>query len=241
MRITCAITVLLLSYASFAHGEETPWQKVGIPDPLNVLFWVFAISAFVIAASVYYKDHIGMRAKKLAFICIAAPIMLGVIYLAGTTIYLNIKSVTGGPVHWHADYEVWACGRSYELMDPEDLSNKVGSEAVHEHNDNRMHVEGIIFSMEDASIGEFFEAVGGEMAGGSLSLPTPEGIKEWKDGNFCSGMPAKWYMFVNSVESNEWGGHIIAPYPDVPPGDRIKLVFTEKPAQQISAGQFEVP
>ena len=104
MRITCAITVLLLSYASFAHGEETPWQKVGIPDPLNVLFWVFAISAFVIAASVYYKDHIGMRAKKLAFICIAAPIMLGVIYLAGTTIYLNINSVTRWPVPLHPPF-----------------------------------------------------------------------------------------------------------------------------------------
>src|SRR3989344_3063577 len=241
MRITYVIALLLLSSVAFAHGQATPWQRLGIPEPNDVLFYVFAVFAFFVAFSVYYKNHMGAHAKKLVFACIAVPIVLGLAYLATTTIYLNLVSATGGPVHWHADYEVWACGSSYELMDPEDFSNKVGSEAVHEHNDNRMHIEGILLNMDEASIGAFFETVGDDMIPESLSLPTTEGTKEWTNGDLCNDVPGKWHMFVNGIESGEWGEHVIAPHSDVPPGDRIKLVFTEKPADQINTQQFEVP
>lgn len=110
------------------------------------------------------------------------PVLFGLILLivvgttltiSGATVYLNVKSATGGPVHWHADVEYWACGNELELRDPRGaLSNKIGTPTLHEHNDKRIHLEGVPVTLpEDASLGKFMQVVGGEVSKNSLIVP----------------------------------------------------------------------
>ena len=235
------IALLLIVPITFSHGPMSAWERLGIYDPVNILILSSTISGLFILFSLLYRNKMGVDAKKIAFIFISVPIMAGTLYISGATVYQNIASVTGGPVHWHADYEIWACGQKYELADPSGLENRVGTPTVHEHNDNRIHIEGVLLDLEDASLHEFFESAGGEFTGDTLAMPTNAGLIRWTNGDLCSNRPARWYMFVNSVMNDKMGEYIISPYPDVPPGDKIKLVFTEKLPEQINSDLFEVP
>jgi hypothetical protein len=93
--------------------------------------------------------------------------------ISAATVYLNVKSATGGPVHWHADFEIWACGNEIELRDPTGfLSNKIGTATYHEHNDKRVHLEGVPVDLPyDASLGKFMNVVGGQVNGNTLVVP----------------------------------------------------------------------
>jgi hypothetical protein len=87
-------------------------------------------SAIALMVLVIITALIKDRAPKLKlplFILIAGITIFSTLYMAGSTIYVNNKSDSGGPVHWHADMEIWACGNELELRDPyEFLSNKTG-------------------------------------------------------------------------------------------------------------------
>ncbi len=50
--------------------------------------------------------------KLFLFWGMVIPIIFTTLYLAGATVIINQQSVTGGPVHWHADYEIYVCGES---------------------------------------------------------------------------------------------------------------------------------
>lgn len=244
MRNACKPFVMFLLLAAFAlaHGAEGgTWEKLGIPDPVGFLALGAIVSGFFVIASVYYRSRMGEHAKKLSFVLIAIPVVTSTLYMSAATVHLNLQSVTGGPVHWHADYEIWVCGEEHELIDPEGLANRVGTPTVHEHNDNRIHIEGVLLDLEEASLQEYFESIGGDFDGASMSIPTDEGLKGWENGDHCNGLPARWYVFVNEQLKEDGQEHVIAPYPTVPPGDMIKLVFTEKPAGNINPALFEVP
>lgn len=235
------LILLLLVPVATAHGDVSVWDRLGIIDPLAVVLWASVISGLFIFFSLHHQKRMGGHAKKIAFLLIIMPVAAATLYLGGSTLYLNLASATGGPVHWHADYEVWACGEKYELMAPEGLENRVGTPTVHEHGDNRMHIEGVLLDKSEASLHEFFESTGGEFTGDSLRIITDEGMKGWTNGDLCNGKPARWHVFVNGKLSEEADMYIIAPYPDVPPGDRIKIVFSEKPPDKINPDLFEVP
>ncbi len=112
------------------------------------------------------------KLKKPLFISIAAVVVGTTLTIAGGTVYLNIRSASGGPVHWHADMEIWACGNELNLRDPTGLSNKIGTPTLHEHNDKRIHLEGVPVNMPyDASLGKFMDVVGGELSGKTLVVP----------------------------------------------------------------------
>src|SRR3990170_2868404 len=105
-------------------------------------------------------------------------------------LYINTNSLTGGPVHWHAQFEIWICGEKVELVNPTGLSNKVGTEMLHEHNDDFIHIEGVVHDFEDINLHAFFEAAGGEFMKDSLMIPTNEGSVEVKNGDTCpNGQP----------------------------------------------------
>jgi hypothetical protein len=53
------------------------------------------------------------------------------------------------------------------------------------------------------------------------------------EGDFCNEKPAKLYVFVNGNLIEAPSAYVIAPYEKVPPGDRIKIVFTEKALEEI--------
>lgn len=243
MRITHVMLAFLaiLPSAAFAQFAEEVWYDLGLIDPLVPIAWASVVSGFFILASVYYRKHMGEHAKKIAFVAIAIPIIIATAYLSGSTVYLNLRSATGGPIHWHADYEVWACGVQHDLVDPTGLENRVGPPLLHEHNDNRIHVEGVPLHLEDVTLGQFFRAVGGSFDSEGLSFPTNQGVKTWKNGDLCNGSPAKWYTFVDGVLTENGYNHVYAPYSTVPPGNFIKIVFSEKQPGSINTKIFEVP
>lgn len=121
-------------------------------------------------------DHLRMP----LFLMIAFTIIVSTGTLFGSTIYLNTKSDSGGPVHWHADFEAWACGVQLELRDPSGfLSNKIGTPTLHEHDDQRIHLEGVVVDKdEDATLGKFMRVVGGSISNVAMTIPLTEGILE---------------------------------------------------------------
>lgn len=119
------------------------------------------------------------KKKKLKlpiFILMLITIVGTTLTISGATVYLNVKSATGGPVHWHADVEFWACGNELELRDPTGfLSNKIGTATLHEHDDKRIHLEGVPVDLpHDASLGKFMDVVGGEISPGAMLIPMNE-------------------------------------------------------------------
>ena len=134
---------------------------------------------FITIASLFAnKKH--KYLKKPLFFMIVFVIMVGTGTLFGSTIYLNVKSDSGGPVHWHADIEFWACDVQLELRNPSGfLSNKIGTSTLHEHNDQRIHLEGVVVDDSvDATVGKFMRVIGGGISNQSLNVPLADSILE---------------------------------------------------------------
>lgn len=192
---------------------------------------IFLIILVVIAALVRRPNNL---VKWLLFSSMVLIISVNTLYLAGATVYKNQRSETGGPVHWHADYQIWNCGREIELKNPEGFSNKVGTELVHEHNDNRMHIEGVILNLDDSTPSHFFESLGGSMSNTHLRVPTEEGVVTMENGQNCpDGKTGILQVFVYKTEGGtvsqtkleEPQNYRITQTGNVPPGDCLIFEF----------------
>ncbi len=237
--ISFALSALGLANFGFAHGEGekmSAWARLGIPDPNQIILFSGIIIFLAIFSALLFRKHLRDGHKKVLFAIIAVVAIIGTLYLAGATVYLNQKSWSHGPVHWHADFEIQACGEHIDLVDPEGLQNYVGDATVHEHGDNRIHMEGVMFEREDAELSEFFEALGGEFSENTMRIPTNKGYIAWTNGELCNGVPAEWHTFVNGklIDSKEAPEYVISPWQTVPPGDTIKFVFGEKMPEEIN-------
>ncbi len=221
------LAALAFLFAS-AHAAVTAsdnWAILGLPDPFYAILAAALIAGLGIFYSVFIKA-VSERGKKLAFVVISAPILLSTMYLVAATVYLDYRSWSGGPVHWHADYEIWACGQEYVLAHSQGLDNKVGTPLVHTHDDKRIHVEGVLLEPEQASLGYYFSQVGGQFNDTTLTLPTDNGTLTWQDGDPCDGRPAQWHVFIDGRLIGNASAYRISPYTLVPPGDQIKFVFS---------------
>ncbi len=129
--------------------------------------------------------HRGNRVKIPLFAVMATTLVGSALLLFGSTIYLNTKAESKGPVHWHADIEFWACGSEVELRNPHGtLSNKIGTATYHEHNDKRIHLEGVVVKKsEDASLGKFMRVTDGFLQDDAIAIPLNDDQAEW----FVSG------------------------------------------------------
>ncbi len=192
---------------------------------------IFGILILII---ILFHRKMDNTAKKVVYTLVVIIVTLVTLYLVATTVHLNFISKTKGPVHWHADYEIWVCGEKIHLMDPDGFSNRVGTPLLHEHDDNRIHIEGVIVNKRDVSLGAYFRSVGGSLSSDGMQVPTNEGLVSAHDGNKCNGQPAKMYVFVNGELMENPSAHVPAPYERVPPGDMIKIVFTEQPIESIN-------
>lgn len=173
-------------------------------------------------------------AKKMLFGTIAATVILTTIFLAGVTIYLNTVSSSKGPVHWHADIEIWSCGKEVDFKDPKGLSNKIGTATLHEHNDKRIHLEGVVVKPLDASLGKFFRVIGGEITDTSITFPINDGTRTLTTGDLCdNGERAELQVFVFKTEGKRYtqtrldspDTYVMSPYSTVPPGDCVIIEF----------------
>lgn len=163
----------------------------------------------------------------ILFFSIIAIIVGITAYVAGSTVYLNVVSKTGGPVHWHADYQVWSCGERLTLQSPEGLSNKIGSNTLHAHADDRMHVEGVVVDYNDVDVGAYFAAVGGSLTGNSFSYLTDKEMVVRSNGNQCpGGQSGELKVYVNGKRIRDPANYVLSPYSVVPPGDCIIVDFS---------------
>jgi len=168
--------------------------------------------------------------KTFLFWTMVFPIVFATTFLAMDTVIENQQSVTRGPVHWHADFLIYRCGQQVSLKDPRGLSNKIGTPVLHEHGDERVHVEGTVRALQDVSLGEFFEVVGGHLEAGHLVIPANEGPVEMEDGQTCSdGQPATLQAFLYQTENgvvtqrklDDPGSYVLSPESTIPPGDCV--------------------
>jgi len=140
---------------------------------------IILVIATVIAAVLKNK---AIKTYRLPLFLIMALALVGsTLILFGSTIYLNTKAESNGPVHWHSDIEFWACNAELELRDPHGiLSNKIGTPTLHEHNDKRIHLEGVVVrKKDDASLEKFMRVTNGYLAPDAIGVPLNDNANEW--------------------------------------------------------------
>jgi hypothetical protein len=239
----CAIASAL----AYSH-DISPFLDKGIQAKqfaLGVIVIVSVIIVIFTIIAIATQKRLKEKSKWVIFLAIAIPTLIATLFSAGTTIYLNQISVTKGPVHWHVDFEIWNCGESINLEDPIGLTNRIGTPVLHEHNDFRVHVEGVLLKTGDASLGTFFDVIGGSLSKEEIVVPTNEGLVTLYNGMECDGVSAELQVFVysinNSEKTNEWvytqkkvenfSTYTTSPYSNVPPGDCVIIEF-DKPKEK---------
>lgn len=143
-----------------------------------VLVSSIALFILVLIAGITKNKYAHLRLPL--FLLMTFTIVASTGTLFASTIYLNTHSDSGGPVHWHADFEAWACGTQLELRNPSGaLSNKVGTPTLHEHDDQRIHLEGVVVDTNtDATLGHFMNVVGGSISEELMNVPVDSSIFE---------------------------------------------------------------
>lgn len=216
-------SILLASLPQvWAHGESLYQEYT------TRLLFITGIGGLVILSLTIYallNQKSSEKTKKILFTTIAIATILTTLYLLGGTTYINSKSFTKGPVHWHADFEVWQCGRQLDVIDPQGISNKVGSTVVHEHGDSRIHIEGVLLTKEEGELQEFIESIGGEWTTETVKIPTDEGMQELKRCTKDAELQVFAYQTrkgqVSQRKLDDPKEYLISPYSKVPPGDCI--------------------
>lgn len=232
MRKLLVIILLLSVGLAAAHGgvedEQTEFQITDFSNPVDFLIYSSVIIGFIFVISLILGNKMNDKTKKIFFILIVLPIVISTLYITGHTVYLNVVSETGGPVHWHADFEIWVCGEEVKLPPPESiLDNKVGNAVLHHHNDNRIHVEGILIKKQDADLSQFFKTIGGSLTSTSIGIPKEDkSVETFTNGDLCNGEPGKLKVYVNGKLNQDMEEYVLSPYEQVPPGDCIIIDFS---------------
>lgn len=220
----------------------------------DLSFATVAIAALVLAVLVVLAILLRDRSphfKQPLFWSMVAVVVVTTFILIGSTVYLNTVSSSNGPVHWHADFETWACGEQLELRDPDGfLSNKTGNPELHEHDDGRIHLEGVVVEESDASLGRFLEVTGGAITSDSLVWPGNDGKRSFVNGQSCHGEEAQVQVFVYQTTEDDYyrlekledpAGYTIIDESVVPPGDCIIIEFAPpKETTERMCRQYEV-
>ena len=153
------------------------------------------ISVILLAGiSVYTEGELDEFQKNLLMNGFLVAILVPTLWAAGSFVHDSETSWSGGEVHWHADFEVLVEENGElqrkNLVDPgefcEDtqhessymckLSDRTGSTEYHEHNDQRIHLEGTFKTRDDATIAKFFETFGGELSPDRMVYPAKDGV-----------------------------------------------------------------
>lgn len=212
---------------------QKPLDEVVSDLGITIVFFSAILLLSLIVVS-YKKKHTSENAKKSLFLAIAATILLPTLFLVLSTIYVNVQSSSKGPVHWHADIEIWACGKEIDLKDPKGLSNKIGTSTFHEHNDKRIHVEGVVMEPQDVSLARFFHVIGGSFSQDGMTVPTVNGVKEFANGGMCEDTTTgEIQTFVYRVDGDTYTqekledaeSYLMSPYGTIPPGDCVIIEY----------------
>ncbi len=151
--------------------------------------------------SFYREGNLTMHDKNRIMTAFLLVILVPSFYAAGAFVHESETSWSKGEIHYHADFEVLVEEngelRELDLIDPGEfcektshestimckLNDRTGSKEYHEHNDDRIHLEGTFKTMEEASLAAFFEQFGGELTDRRLVFPTNDGtVTRTEDG-----------------------------------------------------------
>lgn len=225
------------------------FDQVFIYDFMSVVWLATGVIIFCVLI-ILIKTPETAGQKSLFFWVIVIASVATTLYLAGGTIHENLVSATGGPVHWHADFRIFNCGRELDLKDPIGLSNRIGAPEVHEHNDSRIHVEGTLGKLEEASLAGFFEAIDGALNSERISWPTNSGLVEIKNGDRCQGgSPGILQVFAWKIQDGQaaqskvrdFSSYVMSPESLIPPGDCVIIEFDfERGKTEYVCEQYEV-
>lgn len=201
-------------------------------DPLFVVAWAGVIILFFVLLLFFIAPRKNF-AKSFFFISISLITIVATSYLVLETMRRINISPTKGPVHWHADFLIFNCGKEVDLIDPEGFSNRAGTPVVHEHGDKRIHIEGIPENKAIVSLQNFMHEIGGYIDSVTLRIPTNEGVVEMTNGNLCGENKGVLQAFVWTTKDiiaqqkkiESFTDYIISPFALVPPGDCVIFEF----------------
>lgn len=204
---------------------STTYATFSGASTLSLKAAIIGFSFILLLLGGYFLLRPSEGVKRLIFYSSATVIVAVTFLLVGLTVYLNSVSLTKGPVHWHADFEIWACGEKLDLVNPKGFSNKIGTPLLHEHNDGRIHVEGVVLNEDDITLARFFEVIGGQFnkyrladlptaqnlttgefidLSGILEIPTNAGSVTFNEKQPCSGdTRAELQTFIYEVHSDK--------------------------------------
>ena len=227
-RVVVLFSIVMMLFLSSGLAAANTSSHYEPPAPMNFIWTaVIIVAATCLFIVVPFGKRFAQRYKQFFFLLIAIPVVLSSFYLGVHTIYENSVSVTKGPVHWHADYEVWVCGEEIDLIDPKGLNNKIGTPVLHEHNDHRIHVEGTVLRYEDVHLGTYFDVIGGKLTSTELMYQTNEELVHVANGDVCpDGSVGTLGVFVNGERISDPGAYLLAPEIFVPNGDCIIIDFS---------------
>ncbi len=112
-----------------------------------------------------------------------------------------------------------------DLKNPHGLSNKIGTPMFHEHDDDRIHIEGTVMEMKNIDLGSYFKVTDGKLANGHLIYPGQDKTYNVRNGDTCNGQEGKLSVYINGERKENYEDYNIYPDPYVPPGDCIIIKF----------------
>ncbi|MDP3741336.1 MAG: hypothetical protein Q8R08_03370 [bacterium] len=179
------------------------------------------------------KRELSDDLKLFLFTGIVAATSIATIFLTVDTMAKNQSSITGGPVHWHADFRIFVCGEEIDLKNPSGISNRIGTTDFHEHGDNRIHMEGVVQKYEDITLSRFFEVIGGELKPSYAKIPSTKGDLLVQNGMNCGQDESSWQVFLYKTRDKKivqeklqnYTEHVMSPHSLIPPGDCLIMEF----------------
>jgi len=163
------------------------------------------------------------RTRKKDLISLIAVLCTFVLFAVLVFYFINHrpKMYTDRDIHWHVLVDLELCGVHQDLprAKPNQIAHGepfIGTYLMHTHDDNTIHIEGIIAKKEDIALGKFFE---------SIEIPFDYNkIMNYTNGDLCDGKPGVLKMYVNGQPREDFRDYIPFATPDSTK-QVLKLVF----------------
>lgn len=270
-RIAGSVVVsVLATVAAIQYMPEANFVKHVMP----IIYAGFFSSIILAGISFYREEDLTLRDKNIIMNGFLIAVLIPSFYTAGAFVHQSQTSWSGGEIHWHADFEVIVNEngeyRQLDLVDPTNfceqtehesttmcsLNDRTGSTKYHEHNDDRIHLEGIFKKRESATLSAFFETFGGKLTNKELRYPTNDRIVEKAEGNdktlkilvkkgvggnrgWCAITQASRLSEEDICRTSEGelattpSNYVISPYKRGPTLDNIFIIYDSNPYPQV--------
>ncbi|MFB6116022.1 MAG: hypothetical protein ABEK10_00785 [Candidatus Nanosalina sp.] len=209
------------------------------------------------AESIIKEEDLTLHDKNILMSGFLVVVLGSSLFTAGAFVHQSQTSWSGGEIHWHADYEVLVENSQGELkradlIDPSNycketphessymcsLNDRTGTTEYHEHNDNRIHLEGVFKEREDATLSAYFETFGGKLTSREMIYPTNSGVLRVAESNKTnktlkiivrSGIAGErgWKIIDNPAD------YVISPYKRGANLDDIFIVWDDRSANYV--------